>query len=148
MNKPSISWYVLEEIDGQYEFIPKRSHDEDGSYSPGEIMKIKIQIWNNRSGDEDIADATNARLVTFFKNYEDNFLLRLCKVKQGDNEPKEMTIDIDRGIFNIGNLSGRSNNGSILNKENYREVELQFGPIPSNIRSELKSLVLDIEYDN
>ena len=148
MNKPSISWYVLEDIDGQYEFIPKRSHDEDGSYSPGEIMKIKIQIWNNRSGDEDIADATNARLVTFFKNYEDNFLLRLCKVKQGDNEPKEMTIDIDRGIFNIGNLSGRSNNGSILNKENYREVELQFGPIPSNIRSELKSLVLDIEYDN
>ena len=59
-----------------------------------------------------------------------------------------MTIDIDRGIFNIGNLSGRSNNGSTLNKENYREVELQFGPIPSNIRSELKSLVLDIEYDN
>lgn len=148
MNKPSISWYVLEDIDGQYEFIPKRNHDEDGSYSPGETMKVKIQIWNNRSGDEDTADATNARLVAFFKNYEDNFLLRLCKVKQGDNEPKEMTIDIDRGIFNIGNLSGRSNNGSTLNKENYREIELQFGPIPSNIRSELKSLVLDVEYDN
>lgn len=148
MNKPNISWYVLEDIDGQFEFIPKKNHDEDGSYSPGETMKIKIQIWNNRSGDDDVLDANNARLIAFFKNYEDNFLLRLCKVKQGDNDAEDMVIDIDRGIFNIGTLSGRSNNGSTLNKDNYKEIELQFGPIPSNIRSELKSLVLDVEYDN
>jgi hypothetical protein len=148
MDKPRISWYVLEDIDGQFEFIPKKSHDEEESYSPGDTMKVKIQVWNNRGGDEDVSDANNARLITFFKNYEDNFLLRLCKVKQGDNEAQDIQIDIDRGVFNIGTLSGRGNNGSILNRENYNEIELQFGPIPTNIRSELKSLVLDIEYDN
>ena len=37
--------------------------------------------------------------------------------------------------------------GIDANKENYKEFELQFGPIPTNMKSELKSIVIDLEYN-
>lgn len=148
MMAPKTTWYVLEDIDGIFEYSPKRTHDMDGSYAPGDVLSVKIQLWNNRLGLEDVQDATNARLVIFFKNYEDNYLLKLCKIKLNNEEAKTVTIDMDRGLFNLGNISGGANNGSDLNIDNYIEFELQIGAIPMNVKSELKGLVLDVEYDN
>ena len=148
MMAPKTTWYVLEDIDGLFEYSPKRTHDMDGSYAPGDILSVKIQLWNNRLGMEDVQDATNAKLVIFFKNYEDNYLLKLCKVKLNNEEAKPVTIDMDRGLFNLGTISGGANNGSDLNTDNYVEFELQIGAIPMNVKSELKGLVLDVEYDN
>ena len=148
MMAPKTTWYVLEDIDGLFEYSPKRTHDMDGSYAPGDTLSVKIQLWNNRLGMEDVQDATNAKLVIFFKNYEDNYLLKLCKVKLNNEEAKPVTIDIDRGLFNLGTISGGANNGSDLNTDNYVEFELQIGAIPMNVKSELKGLVLDVEYDN
>lgn len=148
MMAPKTTWYVLEDIDGLFEYSPKRTHDMDGSYAPGDTLSVKIQLWNNRLGMEDVQDATNAKLVIFFKNYEDNYLLKLCKVKLNDEEAKPVTIDMDRGLFNLGTISGGANNGSDLNTDNYVEFELQIGAIPMNVKSELKGLVLDVEYDN
>lgn len=148
MMAPKTTWYVLEDIDGLFEYSPKRTHDMEGSYAPGDTLSVKIQLWNNRLGMEDVQDATNAKLVIFFKNYEDNYLLKLCKVKLNNEEAKPVTIDMDRGIFNLGNISGGANNGSDLNTDNYVEFELQIGAIPMNVKSELKGLILDVEYDN
>ena len=148
MMAPKTTWYVLEDIDGLFEYSPKRTHDMDGSYAPGDTLSVKIQLWNNRLGMEDVRDATNAKLVIFFKNYEDNYLLKLCKVKLNNEEAKPVTIDMDRGLFNLGTISGGANNGSDLNTDNYVEFELQIGAIPMNVKSELKGLVLDVEYDN
>lgn len=148
MMAPKTTWYVLEDIDGLFEYSPKRTHDMDGSYAPGDTLSVKIQLWNNRLGMEDVQDATNAKLVIFFKNYEDNYLLKLCKVKLNNEEAKPVTIDMDRGLFNLGTISGGANNGSDLNTDNYVEFELQIGTIPMNVKSELKGLVLDVEYDN
>lgn len=148
MMAPKTTWYVLEDIDGLFEYSPKRTHDMDGSYAPGDTLSVKIQLWNNRLGMEDVQDATNAKLVIFFKNYEDNYLLKLCKVKLNNEEAKPVTIDMDRGLFNLGTISGGANNGSDLNIDNYVEFELQIGAIPMNVKSELKGLVLDVEYDN
>lgn len=148
MMAPKTTWYVLEDIDGLFEYSPKRTHDMDGSYAPGDTLSVKIQLWNNRLGMEDVQDATNAKLVIFFKNYEDNYLLKLCKVKLNNEEAKPVTIDMDRGVFNLGTISGGANNGSDLNTDNYVEFELQIGAIPMNVKSELKGLVLDVEYDN
>lgn len=148
MMAPKTTWYVLEDIDGLFEYSPKRTHDMEGSYAPGDTLSVKIQLWNNRLGMEDVQDATNAKLVIFFKNYEDNYLLKLCKVKLNNEEAKPVTIDMDRGIFNLGTISGGANNGSDLNTDNYVEFELQIGAIPINVKSELKGLVLDVEYDN
>ena len=148
MMAPKISWYVLEDLDGVYDYSPKRTHDMEGSYAPGDNMSIKIQLWNNRLGSEDVLDAVNAKLVVFFKNYEDNYLLKLCKVKLNQQEAKSLTIDMDRGLFDLGLISGGANNGSDLNTDNYVEFELQIGPIPTNVKSELKGLILDVEHDN
>ena len=148
MMVPKTTWYVLEDIDGLFEYSPKRTHDMEGSYAPGDTLSVKIQLWNNRLGMEDVQDATNAKLVVFFKNYEDNYLLKLCKVKLNNEEAKPVTIDMDRGIFNLGTISGGANNGSDLNTDNYVEFELQIGAIPMNVKSELKGLILDVEYDN
>jgi hypothetical protein len=148
MMAPKTTWYVLEDIDGLFEYSPKRTHDMEGSYAPGDTLSVKIQLWNNRLGMEDVQDATNAKLVVFFKNYEDNYLLKLCKVKLNNEEAKPVTIDMDRGIFNLGTISGGANNGSDLNTDNYVEFELQIGAIPMNVKSELKGLILDVEYDN
>lgn len=148
MMAPKTTWYVLEGIDGLFEYSPKRTHDMEGSYAPGDTLSVKIQLWNNRLGMEDVQDATNAKLVIFFKNYEDNYLLKLCKVKLNNEEAKPVTIDMDRGIFNLGTISGGANNGSDLNTDNYVEFELQIGAIPMNVKSELKGLILDVEYDN
>ena len=148
MMAPKTTWYVLEDIDGLFEYSPKRTHDMEGSYAPGDTLSVKIQLWNNRLGMEDVQDATNAKLVVFFKNYEDNYLLKLCKVKLNNEEAKLVTIDMDRGIFNLGTISGGANNGSDLNTDNYVEFELQIGAIPMNVKSELKGLILDVEYDN
>ena len=148
MMAPKTTWYVLEDIDGLFEYSPKRTHDMEGSYAPGDTLSVKIQLWNNRLGMEDVQNATNAKLVVFFKNYEDNYLLKLCKVKLNNEEAKPVTIDMDRGIFNLGTISGGANNGSDLNTDNYVEFELQIGAIPMNVKSELKGLILDVEYDN
>ena len=147
MITPKITWYVLEDVNGMYEFSPKRTHDLEGSYAPNDIIKVKIQLWNNRLGIEDVQDATNAKLCVFFKNYEDNYMLNLCKVKFNNEEAKALKIDMDRGIIDLGNLSGSANNGSDLNIDNYIEFELIIGPLPSNLKNELKGLVLDVEYD-
>lgn len=147
MNAPKITWFVLEDIDGVNQYSAKRTHDMEGSYAPGDCVNIKIQVWNNRRGTETVADAQNAKLIIFFKNYEDNYLLNLCKV-EFEGATKPVTIDLDRGIFNLKTISGGANNGSELNIDNFLEFNLQIGPIPSNVKSELKGLVLDIEYDS
>lgn len=148
MMAPKMTWFILEDIDGLYQYSAKRTHDMEGSYAPGDTLSVKIQLWNNRRGTEDVANAENAKLVMFFKNYEDNYLLKLCKIKF-ENEAKPVTIDMDRGIFELNKtISGSANNGTDLNTDNFLEFELQIGPIPLNVKSELKGLVLDVEYDN
>lgn len=146
MTSPKISWYVLESYDEEYEYVPKKKHEEEESLMPGDTMHVNMQIWNNRNGYEDVSDAIDARIVLYFKNYEDNFLLNLCKFKVGGGEYQDISIDIDRGYFDLGTISGKSNNGSELNTENFYNVELKMGPVPSNVKSELKDLILDIEY--
>jgi len=148
MENPKITWFVNEIVDDNYEFVPKFKHDVEESFTSGEYMKLRVQVWNNRGGNEDVFDAVNAQLVAYFKSYEDTQLLNLCKIRQGESDFEEMIIDIDRAVLDIGTIFGRSNNGTEMNKDNYKEFELQFGPIPSNIRSELKGLILDVEYDN
>ena len=148
MITPKITWYVLEDIDGLYEYSPKRTHDLEGSYAPNDTIRVKIQIWNNRLGTEDVQDVINAKLCVFFKNYEDNYLLKLCKVKINDEEAKPLEIDMDRGLIALGNISGSANNGSELNIDNYVKFELIIGPLPTNLKSELKGIILDVEYES
>ena len=67
-------------------------------------------------------------------------LLNLLTVRSVDtNTILEPTIDIDRAVYDIGNLYGNAGG-------TFKEIELSIGPIPANLRSELKSLIFYLEY--
>jgi hypothetical protein len=149
MNNPKISWQVLEEVSSnEYEYIQYKNYTEEGSFIPGEYITKTIQVWNNYLGMEDVLDASNCKLVLAFKNYEDNFLLNLTKVEILELSAAQFFIDIDRGVIDLGTLSGVANTGSSMNESNYKTIKISIGPLPANMRNELKSLYFYLEYNN
>lgn len=131
-----ISWMIYEDE----VFVPYNTYMADGVYTTGETISKRIQVWNNYRGTVAVDDAIDIKLVLSFKQYEDNFLLNLLTVKDADtNTVLEPTIDIDRAIYNIGSLYGNAGG-------TYKEIELNIGPLPANLKSELKSLVFYLEY--
>lgn len=145
MAAPKITWQVKD--DGYTEeFIPTRNYTEEGSFTSGEYIQKKIRVWNNYNGSNDVSDAINCNLVLAFKNFEDNFLLHLINVKIGNNDWVYPNIDTDRGVIEMRDLSGLANNGSLANAENYCDIEFRIGPLPANIKCELKSLYFYLEY--
>ena len=148
MEKPKISWHVLEEINpNDFEYVQYKVYDEEGSYTSTETVEKTIQVWNNFGGKNDVLDALSCKLVVSFKNFEDNFLLNLVQVQIGEGAYLPLEIDIDKGLIDIGNLSGAANNGSSLNNSNYKTIHFTIGPLPNNIKSELKSMYFYLEYD-
>lgn len=148
MEKPKISWHVLEEVGiEEYEFVQYKTYDEEGSYTPTETINKTIQIWNNFGGKIDVANITDCKLVISFKNFEDSYLLNLVRVQVGESPYQKLDIDIDKGIVDIGNLSGIANNGSMLNTVNFKQIYISIGPLPENIKSELKSMYFYLEYN-
>ena len=61
-------------------------------------------------------------------------------------ENETMSIDVDRGVIYIGDLSGIANTGTVGHRSNYRTIDISIGPIPNNIKSELKGLYFYLEY--
>ena len=147
MNSPKISWHMLEEIDdNDFEYTQYKTYDEEGSYIPGETINKTLRVWNNYAGKEDVLGAQNCKLIISFKNFEDNFLLNLITIQINEGEIYSLDIDMNRGIIDIGNLSGIANNGSNLNWANYKDLNIAIGPLPNNIKSELKSMYFYLEY--
>ena len=131
-----ISWMVYEDET----YLPYNTYMADGTYSANDTIVRRIQVWNNYQGTTAVDDIINAKLVLSFKRYEDNFLLNLITVKSMDtNKVIEPVIDMDRAVYDFGTLYG--NVGG-----NYKELELTIGPLPANLKSELKSLIFYLDY--
>ncbi len=145
MANPKITWQVYEDNDVN-EYIPVRNYTEEGSFMGGQYVSKKIRVWNNYYGTSNLPNATECNLVLAFKNYEDNFLLHLINIKVGNNDWTYPNIDTDRGVVPMKDLSGLANNGSLSNYENYCDIEINIGPLPENMRCELKSLYFYLEY--
>jgi hypothetical protein len=151
MNSPKISWQVLEAIgvnDHDEEYVQYKSYTEEGSYIPGDYVQKKFRVWNNYAGKDDVQNAANCTLVIAFKNFEDNFLLNLLQITVDGVVFNNLEIDIDRAVLDIGDLSGIANTGTAAHKSNYKNIEINIGPIPNNIKSELKGLYFYLEYTN
>ena len=73
--------------------------------------------------------------------------MNLIKVQVGESDYQELEIDIDKGSIDIGNLSGLANNGSTQNITNYKQIHFSIGPLPDNVKSELKSMYFYLEYN-
>lgn len=146
MANAKITWQVYEDSDDYNEYIPVRNYTEEGSFTSGEYVYKRIRVWNNYFGSSDVSDAKNCNLVLAFKSYEDNFLLHLIQVRVGNGEWVYPNIDTDRGVVPMKDLSGLANNGTVANYENYCDLEINIGPLPENMRCELKSLYFYLEY--
>ena len=95
---PKISWQVADEISAN-EYVMARNYTEEGSFTSGQYINKKLRVWNNYEGAKDVPNATDCNLVLAFKNYEDNFLLHLIRVKVGkylyqETECKPMILSV------------------------------------------------------
>lgn len=144
MNQPSISWYIKEDDD----YV----QDNDyylGSFSSSSDILIKIQVWNNRYGNESVEDIENARLSIYFDTVEDSSLLQYCTISINNDEFIKPEIYLNRATINIGTLLGTFNSGmdNEKNIDNYKNIIIKFSNMPTNLKNGLKNLFLDIEFD-
>ena len=131
-----ISWMIYEDES----FVQYNTYMADGAYTAGDVIIRRIQVWNNYRGLNEVDDVIDARLVLSFKKYEDNFLLNLIEMRiPGTTDYMKPDIDIDRAVFDLGTLYGDAGG-------TYKEIEIKIGPIPENMKSELKSLVFYLDY--
>lgn len=144
MNKPKITWYIKEDDD----YIQDNEYYL-GSFSPTNEIKVKVQVWNNRYGKNNVENIPNARLALYFDNVEDGILLNYCTVSINDSTPIKVPIMFGKGIVDLGLISGSSNNGSdtMDNTYNFKNIELIFKEFPSSLKNGLKNMYLDIELD-
>ena len=144
MNQPSISWYIKEDDD----YI----QDNDyylGSFSSSSDILMKIQVWNNRYGNESVEDIENARLSIYFDTVEDSSLLQYCTISINNDEFIKPEIYLNRATINIGTLLGTFNSGmdNEKNIDDYKNIIVKFSNMPTNLKNGLKNLFLDIEFD-
>lgn len=144
MKNPKITWYMLEDNDyiQDNEFFL-------GSFSPDTEIRLTAQVWNNRYGKTNVDSIPNARLAVYFESVEDSMLLNYCSVSIDGNSLSKIPVMFNKGIVDIGLLSGSSNNGvdSVDNVYNFKTITLSFKGFPSNLRNGIKNMFLDIEID-
>jgi hypothetical protein len=118
-----------------------------GSYRPTEQFLVQVSIWNNRWGTEAIANAVAARVTVTFDTLEDSVLLPLFSVQVGQGTFAPLNVQGNKGVIDIGSLSGISNDGSTNAITNYKNITLKIDSIPTNLRRSLRNMFLDIEFD-
>lgn len=143
-NNSKITWYILEDE----EYI----QDDEyylGSFSPDSEIQLKVQVWNNRYGKNNVESIPNARLAIYFDSIEDSMLLEYCTVSINDNNFTKIPVMFGKGIIDIGLLSGNSNNGMdiIDNIYNFKNISISFKGFPTNLKNGIKNMFLDIELD-
>lgn len=143
-NNSKITWYILEDE----EYI----QDDEyylGSFSPDSEIQLKVQVWNNRYGKNNVESIPNARLAIYFDSIEDSMLLEYCTVSINDNNLTKIPVMFGKGIIDIGLLSGNSNNGMdiIDNIYNFKNITISFKGFPTNLKNGIKNMFLDIELD-
>jgi len=137
---PSISWYVNEDS-----VMTPYEEYYAGSYPPGSIMNFEVQVWNNRLGTVDVADAVNPSIVFFFDTIENTTLLNYCSILV-DGVAATITIDLDKVVIPLNKtLSGKMS--QTLSTDNYSDINISIGPLPNGLRNEIKNLFIDIQYD-
>lgn len=144
MNNAKITWYIKEDSD----YI----QDNDyylGSYSPDTNLDFEVQVWNNRYGNNLVNSIADARLAIYFDSAEDSLLLDYCYVSINGNSFQKISKIFNKGVVDLGLLSGSSNNGveSLDNINNYKNIAVSFRDFPSTLKNGIKNMYLDIELD-
>lgn len=144
MEKAKITWYILD--NGDY------IQDDEyycGSYDMYSEITINAQVWNNRYGKNSVESINNSRLAIYFDTLEDSMLLNYCYVSINNEGYSKVNTISEKGIVEIGSLSGNSNNGldDIDNSYNFKNISVMFKGFPHNLKNGIKNVYLDIELD-
>ena len=146
MDKPIISYHILN-ADNSY---TKQNSVYAGTYTGDEPLEVRLRIWNNYRGIENVEDLQNFNLVLRFLTEEDNALLKyidLIDEKHNIQIPGTIEENAFVGIFfEPVVLSGSANTGSDEYNGNYIDIKISFkaGANAYLKDHDLKSLVLDI----
>ena len=138
-----ITWYVKQSGD----FLPETNYYA-GTYSPGGVVELEIQIWNNRWGTTNADTVFNAVLNMMFDTVEDSAILPLCKLST-DVQQLPLLIRGQSASAVLGkHLVGAKNDGDASNPANEDnfitlklEVDLSDGRFKAN---DLKNLYFDL----
>lgn len=144
MNQPTISWFIIED--------DEQVQEEEyylGSFNSNTNIELKLQIWNNRYGIEDVESIKNAKLILYFETIEDNTLLNFCTVENEFDGEVKPTIELNKASIYLGELNGEANNGidNEKNTNHFKNVTIRFKDFPANLKEGLKNLFVDIQYN-
>ncbi|MBD8524022.1 hypothetical protein [Lysinibacillus fusiformis] len=119
-----ISWFIKEN-----DVYSEKKEHHAGTFRKDEKIVINMQAWNNRWGVKDAEDIISPVLSFRFDSFEDNALLRLCKVIVNQSFELPVTVKDNSAVVVIGEtIIGRSNDGdenSYENKNNFIDIRLE-----------------------
>ena len=121
-----------------------------GTYTPQSPVVIDMQIWNNKYGLESVDDLEDFILNFYFDNIEDSVLLEYIQVEQGGTQLLPISIANRIATVNFLDkviLSGKANDGSEENIDNYISLKIIFDIPDKNIslkNLDIKSLYFEI----
>ncbi|MCR8854887.1 hypothetical protein [Lysinibacillus fusiformis] len=119
-----ISWFIKEN-----DVYSEKKEHHAGTFRKDEKIVINMQAWNNRWGVKDAEDIISPVLSFRFDSFEDNALLRLCKVIVNQSLELPVTVKDNSAVVVIGEtIIGRSNDGdenSYENKNNFIDIRLE-----------------------
>jgi len=142
-----LSWYTKLENESNYAPTQEKFI---GTYTALTPLKVNIQLWNNRYGEEDADDLKNFSLRLGFRSFEDSALLDKAQLMLASGQILPGQITGDKKIFILPNnviISGRKNNGEVNeNEDNFISFVLEFN-LDTKIQlkeNDLKDMYLEV----
>ncbi|MEK5433953.1 hypothetical protein MKY88_24435 [Lysinibacillus sp. FSL R7-0073] len=139
-----ISWFIKEN-----DVYSEKKEHHAGTFRKDEKIVINMQAWNNRWGVKDAEDIISPVLSFRFDSFEDNALLRLCKVIVNQSLELPVTVKDNSAVVVIGEtIIGRSNDGdenSYENKNNFIDIRLEIDIRDKDLKeNDLKKMYFEL----
>ena len=142
-----LSWYT--KLENESNYVPTQEKFI-GTYTALTPLKVNIQLWNNRYGEEDADDLKNFSLRLGFRSFEDSALLDKAQLTLASGQILPGQVTGDKKIFILPNnviISGRKNNGEVNeNEDNFISFVLEFN-LDTKIQlkeNDLKDMYLEV----
>ena len=142
-----LSWYTKLENESNYAPTQEKFI---GTYTALTPLKVNIQLWNNRYGEEDTDDLKNFSLRLGFRSFEDSALLDKAQLTLASGQILPGQITGDKKIFILPNnviISRRKNNGEVNeNEDSFISFVLEFN-LDTKIQlkeNDLKDMYLEV----
>lgn len=121
-----------------------------GTYTRKSPLRLKVRIWNNKYGTEEVESVKDFALKFYFGSIEDAVYIKYLTVKYDNVTPMNIEIVDDIAFCTLWEeriLSGKVNNGKESDKVNYLDllIELDASDSAAAMKNlDLKSLYIEV----